>query len=331
MNSRAALVSLHVAVLLFGLSGLIGKAVSSPALVVTCLRSLVGAFALAAFLALRRDHAMTAWRGRIGALFAGGALLAAHWWTFFAAIQQSTVALGLLTYASYPLFVTLLGWLVLRERPRRVDLFACMLVVAGLVLVVPDWNFGARVSLATALGLASGFTFAALTLLNRRLTATMSPLPLVTAQTAVAGLLLLPLAAAQLPAVPARNWAWLILLGIVFTGLAHACFTAALQRVRVAVVGVVAALEPVYGIAAAWALFGDRPSPAMLAGGVLIIGASFLSLLPSSVPTLTMTPQGQAPNSSGNWHSVGTYRPCCLRHRSGGARDHHQRRPRKGR
>ncbi len=290
MNSRAALVSLHFAVLLFGLSGLIGKAVHSPALVVTCLRSLVGTLALAAMLALRRERLAAAWRGRRGALLSGGALLAAHWWLFFAAIQQSTVALGLLTYASYPLFVTLLGWLLLRERPRRVDLCACALVVAGLVLVVPDWNFGSRVGLATALGLASGFTFAALTLLNRRLTAVMSPLPLVTAQTGVAGLLLLPLAATQLPAVPARDWAWLILLGIVFTGLAHACFTASLQRVRVAVVAVVAALEPVYGIAAAWMIFGDTPSPAMLAGGALIIGASFLSLLPSSVPPLGVTP-----------------------------------------
>ena len=282
MNARAALISLHFAVLLFGLSGLIGKAVHSPALVVTCLRSLVAALALVALLSLRRESTKAAWRGRMGVLLASGALLAAHWWTFFAAIQLSTVALGLLTYASYPLFVTLLGWLMLGERPRRVDLIACGLVVAGLVLVVPDWNFGARAGLATALGLTSGFTFAALTLLNRRLTDAMPPLPLVTAQTAVAGLVLLPLAAPQLPAVPTHDWAWLIFLGIVFTGLAHACFTASLQRVRVAVVGVVAALEPVYGIAAAWAIFGDTPSPSVLAGGALIIGASLLSLLPTS-------------------------------------------------
>ena len=293
MNRRTALFFLHFSVLLFGLSGLIGKAVHSPALVVTCLRSLVGALALAILLMLRRERLLEAWRGRVGILLAGGALLALHWWTFFAAIQQSTVALGLLTYASYPLFLTLLGWLVLSDRPGRMDLLTCARVVAGLGLVVPDWNFGARAGLATVLGLTSGFTFAALTLLNRRLTAAMSPLPLVTAQTAVAGLLLLPLAAAQLPAVPARDWAWLILLGIIFTGLAHACFTMSLQRVRVAVVGVVAALEPVYGIAAAWAIFGDAPSLAMLAGGMLIIGASFLSLLPSSVP-----PEGQPAKSS---------------------------------
>ena len=290
MTPRAALVSLHFAVLLFGLSGLIGKAVHSPALIVTCLRSLVGALALAVFLALRRDRVLTSWRGRWGALLGGGALLAAHWWMFFAAIQLSTVALGLLTYASYPLFVTLLGWLAFRERPRRVDALACALVVAGLVLVVPDWSFGSRTGLALALGLASGFSFAALTLFNRRLAETVPPLALVTSQLATAGLLLLPLAAVQLPSVPARDWIWLVVLGIVFTGLAHAAFTASLRRVRLAVVGVVAALEPVYGIAAAWMLFGETPSLVMLAGGALIIGASLLTLLPASVRAPSQVP-----------------------------------------
>ena len=73
-----------------------------------------------------------------------------------------------------------------------------------------------------------------------------------------------------------------MVLGIVFTGLAHACFTASLQRVRVAVVAVVAALEPVYGIAAAWVFLGEAPTSRMLVGGVLIIGASLLSLLPDA-------------------------------------------------
>ena len=97
MTPRHSLACLHVAVLLFGLSGLIGKAVGSPALVVTCLRSLIGALALVAALAVRGDSTLSAWRGHAAVLLASGALLAAHWWTFFAAIQMSTVALGLLT------------------------------------------------------------------------------------------------------------------------------------------------------------------------------------------------------------------------------------------
>jgi uncharacterized membrane protein len=47
MTARQGFLLLHLAVLLFGLSVLIGKTVESPASVVTCLRSLIGAVAIA--------------------------------------------------------------------------------------------------------------------------------------------------------------------------------------------------------------------------------------------------------------------------------------------
>ena len=95
MTPRAALLSLHAAVLMFGLSGLIGKSVSSPAVVVTCLRSLIGAVALGIFLWLvpRSRDLLSVFRGRSTAMLVGGALLAFHWCTFFMAIQLGTVAI----------------------------------------------------------------------------------------------------------------------------------------------------------------------------------------------------------------------------------------------
>ena len=123
MTPRTSILSLHTAVLLFGLSGLIGKSVNSPAVVVTCLRSLIGAVALGVFLSLMsRGHELHwSFRGRVTAMLGGGALLAGHWWAFFMAIRLGTVSLGLLTYASFPLFITVLNWLLKREPVRRKD------------------------------------------------------------------------------------------------------------------------------------------------------------------------------------------------------------------
>ncbi len=285
MRRGTALACLHGSVVLFGLSGLIGKTVTSSALVVTCLRSLIGAAALGLVLAWCEKTDLAALRGHWRVLLIGGALLALHWWAFFAAIQRSTVGLGLLTFASYPLFVTLIGRFVLQEPTRPVEALACALVVAGLTLVVPDWNFGSQIGLATAFGLGSGLTFAALTFLNRRATKTMPPLPLVTGQITVAGLLLLPWILPEVGSIPGTDWLWLTLLGVVFTGVAHGLFTASLLRVRVTVVSVVAALEPVYGILAALAFLGEVPSVQMYAGAALIIGASCLTALPFAGPT----------------------------------------------
>lgn len=281
MTPRAALLSLHAAVLMFGLSGLIGKSVSSPAVVVTCLRSLIGAVALGILLwhVPRSRDLLSVFRGRSTAMLVGGALLACHWCTFFMAIQLGTVALGLLTYASYPLFVTILNWLLQRESVRGKDWLAAVAVLIGLGLVVPDWNFGSQAGLASALGLVSGFTFALLTLLNRHLIRDVSPLPLVTVQMAIAGFVLLPLAAPQIFQVTVEDWFWLSLLGVVFTGIAHACFTSSLKTVRVAAVSVAAALEPVYGMLAAAIFLREMPTILMLIGAAFIIGASFISLL----------------------------------------------------
>jgi drug/metabolite transporter (DMT)-like permease len=291
MTHRTALLSLHAAVLLFGLSGLIGKSVSSPAVVVTCLRSLIGAVALGVFLCIlsRGNELLVGTRGRVTAMLIGGALLAVHWWTFFMAIQWGTVALGLLTYASYPLFVTCLNWLLQRESVRRKDWWAAGAVLIGLGLVVSDWSFGSQAGWASLLGLTSGLTFAMLTLLNLHLTTHVPPLSLVTVQMATAGLILLPLAAPLIPQVTAGDWLWLSLLGVVFTGFAHASFTSSLKSVRVTAVSVAAALEPVYGMLAAWLVLGESPTMTMLIGATLIIGASFLSLLPDP-PVENMTP-----------------------------------------
>lgn len=286
-SSRQALLALHGAVALFGCAGLIGKVVASPALVVTCVRSLVGALALGLGLLVwhggrsreaRRQPALPR-RGLWLGLLAAGALLAAHWWAFFAAVRLGTVALGLLTFASYPLFATLLEPVIFRERLRVADLAACAGVGAGLALVVPEWNFGTRAGRAAVVGLASGLTFALLSLLNRRLVRDAPALALVAAETTVAGLVLLPLAAPGLVTLPGRDWAWLLVLGVVFTGLAHWAFTAALSRVPVRLAGVTAALEPVYGVALAWLLLGENPGARTLAGGCLIVGATLLATL----------------------------------------------------
>ncbi len=292
-SHRQALLALHGAVALFGCSGLLGKVVSAPAGVITCVRSLVGALALGALVVARSPGLRmleTRNSPNLAALALGGALLAVHWWSFFAAIQLGTVALGLLTYASYPLFSTLLEPLCFRERLHLADVAACLGVAAGLALVVPDWHFGRAAGRAALCGIASGFTFALLTLLNRRLTRGLPPLRIVAVQTAVAGLLLLPFAAPAFGAVKLVDWGWLVVLGVVFTGLAHWAFTASLTRLSVRLAGVTAALEPVYGIALAWVLLGEAIAPRTLAGGGLIIAATLLATLTRRARTRVVVP-----------------------------------------
>src|SRR6516225_6036652 len=101
MSRTAALVALHAAVALFGFAALFGKWIALPPVVIVLGRTLIAAATLAAALQIRRQPSIRPGFG----LAANGALLALHWVTFFAAVQLAGVAIALLAFASFPVFV----------------------------------------------------------------------------------------------------------------------------------------------------------------------------------------------------------------------------------
>jgi drug/metabolite transporter (DMT)-like permease len=71
-----------------------------------------------------------------------------------------------------------------------------------------------------------------------------------------------------------RDLALLIVLGVVCTALAHTLFIRSMRVLSAHTASVVAALEPVYGIALAFALLGEAPAWRTLIGAALIVGAA---------------------------------------------------------
>jgi len=269
----AARVSLHAAVALFGFAALFGKWILLPATTIVLGRTLIAAATLAIVIVLRRQRT-----GRPDVPTAvNGAILALHWVSFFAAIQLSSVAVGLLGYASFPLFVLLLERRLLRG--GRFERATAVLATLGLVALVPDFRWSSDVVRGLALGLVSAFTFAWLAVRNRRLVEQMAPSRIALWQNVSAAVCLAPIVAfdpvVALPTV--ADIARLIVLGVVCTGLAHTLFIASMQRVSAHTASVVAALEPVYGIALAALLLNEIPGARTLVGGALIVGAAVLA------------------------------------------------------
>jgi drug/metabolite transporter (DMT)-like permease len=274
MPERAlpAVVALHLAVALFGFAGLFGKWLALSATQIVLGRTLVAAAALGTLVVAQRLRAAPE-----AGLAGNGIVLAVHWTTFFAAIQRSSVAIGLLGYATFPLFVLLLErWLLGRRWSVREGVTAA-LVVAGLLVLVPSLDAADATVQGLALGVASGFTFALLAVRARRYAATHAPAVVALWQNAFAALALVPVAilSGAGPAWPdARELALIVVLGLACTALAHTLFIASLRRLSAHTASVVAALEPVYGIALAAALLGERPTLRTLAGAALIVGAA---------------------------------------------------------
>lgn len=105
---------LHLAVMLFGLAGVIGKFVSLPAVIVTFDEYFFFNFLLIMVLIKKEKISLANKRDYVLIIIAG-VIMAIHWFTFLQTIQMSTVAIGTITFSTFPLLLLFLNRLYIRK------------------------------------------------------------------------------------------------------------------------------------------------------------------------------------------------------------------------
>lgn len=206
--------------------------------------------------------------------------MAVHWWAFFLSIQISSVAVGLITFSTFPLFVTFLEPLVFKEKLKPRDILTAVAVFVGILLVVPDFDFSNNVTKGGAFGIFSGFTFALLALVNRRNARALDYIAVSFYQNLFAALFLfLPVIILKITPPQFSDLPELLFLGIFCTALAHTLFIKSLTFIRAQTASIIAGLEPVYGIILAFFMLNEMPEARTLAGGMIIIGTTLFACL----------------------------------------------------
>jgi drug/metabolite transporter (DMT)-like permease len=276
-NHTLGLAQIHFAVLLAGCAGLFAKLLTVSAAQLTAGRTVFGSMALLAFALITGKSLRLATRKDAAALALSGVILALHWFSFFHSIQISTVAIGLLSFSTFPLFTTFLEPLVFGERIRREDMVTAFVVTLGLALVTPSLDFSNHLTRGVLWGIVSALAYAVLALLSRQYTARYPSACVSFYQQAVAALCIVPFALQAQNPISGTDWLYLIVLGVVFTALGQGLVVASLKHLNAQTTSVVFGLEPVYGIALAWLLIGETPALRTALGGVLICGAVVLA------------------------------------------------------
>ncbi|WOD41294.1 DMT family transporter [Nodosilinea sp. E11] len=275
--SKTALLQVHASVFLFGLSGLFGKFLDLPATVIVLGRTGFATLALGLVLAVGRSSLRPGAAKDLLGLALLGMLLAFHWVSFFRSIQLATVAIGLLTFSSFPVFVTLLEPLLFKTVWRWRDGAIAGLVVLGVALVIPEYRLGSTTTAGAIWGLLSGLSFALLQLLNKGYRQRYGAVAIAFYQNLFAWMSLAGLGAiaplGSLDLNP-RDLGLLLVLGVLCTAVAHTLFIESLAVLRTQTASVISALEPVYGIVLAALLLAEMPSLRTLLGGGLILGTT---------------------------------------------------------
>ncbi len=269
----------HIAVFLFGFSGLFGKFFSFSPVYIVLGRTFFASFSLLIFIILfkKSDIKPDSLKNGFSLAFQG-LLLAFHWCCFFYSIQISTVAVGLLTFSTFPLFVTFLEPLLCKEKLFVKDVIFAFMILAGTFLIIPSFDFSNNITKGGCIGVLAGFTFALLAIINRKNAKKLNPLLIALHQNFFATLFLLVpalLINSELPKY--SDLPLLAVLGVFCTALSHSLFIKSLVYIKAQTVSIITGLEPVWGILLAIIFLNEIPSLQTIVGGVIILTASSLA------------------------------------------------------
>ena len=281
-KNKKALLSVHLAVVLFGIVGLFAKLVDLPAVIIVLGRVCFSSIFLWIFLIIRKQKIRLEVRRDYILMAVAGIILAAHWTSFMQSIQSSTVAIGTLTFSTFPLFVTFLEPYIFRERLKIGDVICAVIMLIGVLLIVPEFQLDNHMTQGVIWGLISALTYAALSLMNRSLADRYSGTVTAFYEQAAATVVLLPAIFILRPQIGLSDVEVLIILGVFFTGLSHSLFISGLKRVKVRTAGIISGLESVYGIVGAFLVLGEVPGIREILGGSIILGVVFYSTVHSS-------------------------------------------------
>jgi drug/metabolite transporter (DMT)-like permease len=215
---------------------------------------------------------------------ASGLFLAAHFWTWIASLEYTSVASSTVLVTTNPLWVALASAWLLRERPTMATLAGIALTVAGSAAIFAsdtgDARAGAAPVLGNSLALLGAIAASGYLLIGRSLRATVSLTSYVwLAYAAAAVALWVALLVREGPGAPASAAAWWFIAALALGPqlLGHTAFNWALRRLSATFVAVAILGEPVGSALLAWMLLDERFAALQLAGFVLLLCGIFVA------------------------------------------------------
>lgn len=204
-----------------------------------------------------------------------------HQWLQSNGLQTSEAGDTAWIVATSPVFMAILGWLILKEGLSLLKIIGIALAFFGVLLVVSDGNL-ASISIGKfgapgdSLILVSAVNWSVVSVLSRRGLKTISASVFVFYMMLFGWLFTtVPFVAnglyAEVPALTFNGWLGVAFLGIFCSGLAYIAWYDALQALTTASTGAFLYIEPLIAMIVAFFVLGEAITLASLAGGGVIL------------------------------------------------------------
>lgn len=291
---KKALIQIHLAVLLWGFTGVLGRAILLDAPILVWYRMLLTAVFMAVILFYRKQWVRIAPSDMIQ-LALVGCLMGLHWVAFYGSIKYANASIALVCLSTASVFTSLLDPLVNKSRHDKIEILLGLLALSGVYFI---YQFQQFYGLGIVFGVIAAILSSVFTVLNKRIAGKYPARTMVFYEMGTGWILitlLMPLylnykpEAALIPA--GWDWIFLVILSLCCTVWAQSLALNALKHISSFTATLSVNLEPVYGILLAFLFFQENKE---LHGGFFLgMGLILLSVILQMIrllkPGLTAT------------------------------------------
>ena len=270
---------LNLAVMMFGIAGVIGQYVEVPSVMVALGRVICSSVILFLITIVKKESLRLKKKKDYILIVCTGAVLALHWTSFFQSIQVSSVAIGTITFSTFPLFLTFLEPVIYREKLCAKSIVSAIVLLVGVVITIPEFSMENQVTVGIIWGMISSLTYAVITLANRYFSGKYQGRIVSLYEQGTAAIVLLPALFFVKATWRVQDVIGVALIGCICTAFAYSLYISAQKKVKAQTAGLISGMETVYGILYAFVLLGEVPTVREIIGGVVILSVGLYSSL----------------------------------------------------
>lgn len=272
---------LHLTVLIFGLTGVLGKLISVDSYLLVWYRVGIALVSMLAYFFFARFSLKISKKELIKILLVG-VVIAVHWVTFFEAIKQSNVSVALVCFSSSTLFTALIEPLYFKRKIKPYELIFGLLIITGLYFIFSfEFKYLTGMILAVvSAALASWFTVLNGVLIKKTKAKLISFYEMLGAFAIVSVYLLVTgWGDISTIAIPFADIKWLIILGTLCTAFAFIISVEVMKKIAPYTVTISVNLEPIYSIILALIIWpeSETMSYGFYMGSIIVIATIFLN------------------------------------------------------
>ena len=277
-QERRSYIELHIAVMLYGLTAILGDLIQLPAIILVWWRVLITSISLLFFIKFGKDLLQLKKKTAIPLMIIG-CFVAIHWICFYGSIKLANASIALIAMATTSVFTSLLEPWIMKRKVNALEIILGLLIIPGMILVVQSIDLSMKTGLLV--GFAAAFFAALFGTLNKKYVEDSNPYIITFVELGSAWIfisLLFGIGQGYIDLsqfVPQRwqDWVYILILSLLCTTLAYILSLRALKHLSAFATNLVINLEPLYGIVLAAALlkeYEQLTTNFYIGGGIII-------------------------------------------------------------